>query len=100
MNVKTNSPSEAFKTVDLNGREMIRGDRFTLAICTVNSSTEKKNTMKLSMDAAIIPTAARAPWTPKLKIRTSSVEFKTRTNGAQTRAANMEATGTTQSEFL
>src|SRR5262249_926354 len=99
MKVKTNRPRDALRTVDLNGREMIRGDKFTLAICTVRSKTEKKNTMKLSIEAAIIPTAARAPWTPNWRKEWWRAESNRRIKGAQITAASMEPAGTTHREF-
>jgi hypothetical protein len=100
MNENTKSPKEAFNTHDWNGRAMIRGDRVPLAIWTVTNSTEKKKTTNVSIDAAIIPTAARAPCGPKPNKRSSRLESQYRVNRAEASAASMQETGTIHNEFL
>src|SRR5690349_19612709 len=79
---------------------MIRGERLPLAIWTVNSRTEKKNTTKLSMAAAISPTSARAPSNPKSKNDSFNISSKPRVKGAQIIAASMARTGTTHNEVF
>ncbi len=58
--VNTNSVNDPFVTGSRKTKAMTRGVSWALASWTATSSAEETNTTKVNMDAAIVPSTARA----------------------------------------
>ena len=58
--VNTNTIKEALVMGSLNTMPMMRGVSCELASCTATSSAEETNTMNVNIEAAMVPSTARA----------------------------------------
>ena len=99
MKVKTNTVKENLVTGSLNTMAMMRGVSWALASCTATSRAEETKTMNVNIDAAKVPSTARAVSGLMADSQpiASSVPWS---SGTATSAATMLSKGRIQIEFV